>query len=642
MNGYIKVASASPLLNIADCYGNASRIEALLRSAYARGAQITVFPELCITGYTCMDLFEQNLLLEQAVKALMQLTSNTADIPSLFVVGLPLAAENKLFNVAAVIQSGSLLGLVPKIYLPNYKEFQEMRWFSSGKLLKGSSVTIDGKEYPFGVDLLFKSDNKNNITVGIELCEDLWTPSPPSSTLALQGADVILNLSASNEIIGKNSYLRGLIAQQSARCIAGYVYSSCGYGESTTDVVFVGKGFIAENGVILNETEERFSLSDKLLTGDIDIDYLRHDRLLNTSFSQSTMLVKDVPARFIAWQMPEYSGAVSRKINPRPFVPSSSDELKERCEEILNIQTFGLVRRLQHLNARTAVIGISGGLDSTLALMVTVRAFDVLNLPRSGILGVTMPGFGTTGRTYNNAVRLIRSLQVTFKEISIKDACIQHFKDIGHDGHTPDVTYENVQARERTQILMDLANLHGGIVIGTGDLSELALGWATYNGDHISMYNVNVSVPKTLVRYLVESTARMEQNSEARATLLDVVETPVSPELTPADAEGNITQKTEDIVGPYELHDFFLYHFVRYGAPPQKLLFLAVRAYEGKYDEATVRKWLQVFLRRFFAQQFKRSCLPDGPKVGSISLSPRSDWRMPSDVHSLQWLAELQ
>jgi NAD+ synthase (glutamine-hydrolysing) len=638
MNGFVKVSAAVPLVEIADCKGNISRIENLLRSAEAEGVQIVVFPELSITGYTCMDLFAQTALLEAAREALLQLVCNVADCSPLCIAGLPLNIDNRLFNVAAVFQQGKILGFVPKTYIPNYKEFQEMRWFTSGAELKTGEVEIGGNSYPVGTDILFKS---SDVTVGVEICEDLWTPSPPSSQLALLGADVVLNLSASNEIIGKNAYLRQLITQQSARCIAGYVYVSCGYGESTTDVVFAGKSFIAENGTVIAETAGRFDIDAKLLVSDIDVDYLRHDRLMNTSFAQSIRQLGEVKVRLIPFELPKHKGYLTRAVNPHPFVPSDGAELNERCAEILNIQSNGLVRRLRHINAKTAVLGISGGLDSTLALMVTVRAFDILHLSRTGILGVTMPGFGTTGRTYNNAVSLIRSLGVTLREIAIKDACVQHFKDIGHDGRTPDVTFENVQARERTQILMDLANMTGGIVVGTGDLSELALGWATYNGDHISMYNVNVSIPKTLVRYLVEWSAAHETDEVARATLLDVASTPVSPELTPADAQGNIIQKTEDIVGPYELHDFFIYHFIRYGASPLKILFLAQKAFSGKYDEVAIKKWLTVFYKRFFAQQFKRSCLPDGPKVGSISLSPRSDWRMPSDATAKLWLSEL-
>jgi len=640
MNGFVKVAAAAPIVEVGNCKANAEQIESLIYKAYNQGVQVLVLPELSITGYTCMDLFEQQTLLKNAEKEALELIGRCENVDMLCVIGMPVAAEDKLFNTAVVFRKGKILGVVPKTYIPNYKEFQEWRWFSSGNLLNGDSVKIGNQYYPFGTDLLFKADNQDNITVGVEICEDLWTPVPPSSILALKGANIILNLSASNEIIGKNNYLKQLIAQQSARCISGYVYASCGFGESTTDVVFAGKGFIAENGYIIDESD-RFGITDKLVINDIDVDNLRHDRLLNTSFAQSSDLIKDTTVREIPFQIPDYKGIINRKINPHPFVPSEGGELQERCEEILNIQTNGLIKRLKHIHAQAAVIGVSGGLDSTLALMVTVRAFDKLNIPRKNILGVTMPGFGTTERTCNNAVNLIKSLGVTLKEISIKDACIQHFKDIGHDGVTTDVTYENVQARERTQILMDLANMTGGIVIGTGDLSELALGWATYNGDHISMYAVNVSIPKTLVRYLIESTASVT-DEQTRNILLDIAATPISPELIPADKDGNISQKTEDIVGPYELHDFFLYHFIRFGAEPQKILSLSNQAFKDKYDVETIKKWLQVFLKRFFSQQFKRSCLPDGPKVGSISLSPRCDWRMPSDASVSEWLQQVK
>lgn len=644
MNGFVKVAAAAPVVEVANCMVNVHRIEALMHKAEKQGVQIIVFPELSVTGYTCMDLFAQSVLLAEAEKALLQLLDNTKNLHILCAVGMPIAMENKLYNTAVVIQKGHILGIVPKTFIPNYKEYQEKRWFSSASQLQSDTICIGENEYPIGSDLLFTSEktNKNSdipkdLIVGVEICEDLWTPTPPSSELAMQGANIILNLSASNETIGKNQYLKSLIAQQSARCITGYVYTSAGFGESSTDVVFTGKGCIAENGAIISKSE-RFTTEEKLVINDIHIDYLRHDRLVNTSF---TPAASDRKMRHIRFEPTPYKGKFSRSIDPHPFVPTENDMLHERCEEIFNIQTFGLVKRLQHIHAKSAVIGISGGLDSTLALMVTVRAFDILNITRKNILGVTMPGFGTTGRTYKNAVSLIKSLGVSFKEISIKEACIQHFKDIGHDGKTPDITYENTQARERTQILMDLANLTNGIVIGTGDLSELALGWATYNGDHMSMYNVNVSIPKTLVRYLVEWTANNQSDANTKKTLLDVADTPISPELIPANEDGTISQKTEDYVGPYELHDFFLYHFMRFGASPQKILFLAKQAFCKKYDESEIKKWLRIFLRRFFSQQFKRSCLPDGPKVGSISLSPRSDWRMPSDASVDLWLREL-
>jgi len=634
MYGFVKVAAASPIIEVANCRANTNRIASLVGQAEERGAQIVVFPELCITGYTCMDLFVQKSLLENARRSLLELVETTKECNALCVVGMPFAVENKLLNTAVAFQRGNILGIVPKTYLPNYKEFQEMRWFTSGSKLRTGTIRIDGKDYPIGTDLMFKS---GEVVVGIEICEDLWTPVPPSSLLAMQGANLILNLSASNEIIGKNQYLRSLIAQQSARCIAGYVYASAGFGESSTDIVFTGKGFIAENGVIVRESE-RFNLDDKLITDDINIDYLEHDRIRNTSFTPLSKHDILGTVRIVPFELAHYSGKLERQIDPHPFVPSEDAMLRERCEEIFNIQTFGLVKRLKHIKAKSAVIGISGGLDSTLALMVTVRAFDCLNIPRKNIIGVTMPGFGTTGRTYNNALELIKSLNVTLMDIPIKDACIQHFKDIGHDGVTPDVTYENTQARERTQILMDLANKHNGIVIGTGDLSELALGWATYNGDHISMYGVNVSIPKTLVRYLVEWTAKNMSDEKSKTTLLDIARTPISPELTPTNENGTIQQKTEDIVGPYELHDFFLYHFMRFGAAPRKILYLAVRAFNDRYKEEEIKTWLKVFLSRFFAQQFKRSCLPDGPKVGSISISPRSDWRMSSDTSVAEWI----
>ena len=648
MNGFVKVAAASPVVEIANCNENIRQIKQLICKAKEQGVQIIVFPELSITGYSCMDLFTQNLLLSQAESALVKLVGETEEMSDILcIVGAPLRIENKLFNTAVVFRDGEILGVVPKTFIPNYKEFQEMRWFSSGSEIQSSDIVIGNYECPIGTDLLFSigypnsevydtSYIKNEIIIGVEICEDLWTPIPPSSKLAMQGANVIVNLSASNEIIGKNQYLKSLISQQSARCIAGYVYASAGFGESSTDLVFTGKGFIAENGSIISESE-RFNTESKLIVNDIDIDNLQHDRQVNTSFTYSMQK----SARIIDCFSFVYRGNLERTIDPHPFVPSGDSALKERCEEIFNIQAIGLIKRLKHINAQSAIIGVSGGLDSTLALMVTVRAFDALKIPRENILGITMPGFGTTGRTYKNAVGLIRSLGVSFKEVSIKDACVQHFKDIGHDGVTTDVTYENAQARERTQILMDLANKTNGIVIGTGDLSELALGWATYNGDHMSMYGVNASIPKTLVRYLVEWTANHLSDKNTEKILLDIAQTPISPELIPANADDTINQKTEDIVGPYELHDFFLYHFMRYGASPQKILFLAKHAFEKKYKEDEIRKWLQTFLRRFFSQQFKRNCLPDGPKVGSISLSPRGDWRMPSDACVSEWIKDM-
>ena len=637
--GFVKVAAAVPHVQVADCFYNIEEIEKLMRQASEEGVQMITFPELSITAYTCLDLFTQQTLLNNAEKALLKLVSNTADLAIFTIVGIPLRTENRLINVAVVFQKGEILGVVPKTYLPNYKEFQEQRWFTSSTELQKSRISIAGKEYPLGSYLLFKSEQ---IVAGIEICEDLWVPVPSSSLLAMQGANIIFNLSASNELIGKHNYLRSLICQQSARCMAGYVYASSGFGESSTDLVFAGNGIIAENGNLLAESA-RFTMKEQLVTSEIDIESLQNDRQVNTSFMYGAYeLLKDKASETIHFQLETSKEfTLTRSIDPHPFTPSG-EALAERCEEIFQIQIAGLAKRIAHTHAQTAVVGISGGLDSTLALLVTVMTFEALKIPREQIIGITMPGFGTTGRTYNNAVNLIHSLGVTLKEISIKEACLQHFKDINHDPTIHDVTYENSQARERTQLLMDVANKLNGLVIGTGDLSELALGWATYNGDHMSMYGVNGSIPKTLVKYLVEWIAQNKVDKASQATLLDIVDTPISPELIPADENGNIKQKTEDLVGPYELHDFYLYHFIRFGSSPAKIYFLAQKAFHGIYDNTTIKKWLYTFFRRFFQQQFKRSCLPDGPKVGSISLSPRGDWRMPSDAISKLWLSEIE
>ncbi|MBQ8531696.1 MAG: NAD(+) synthase [Parabacteroides sp.] len=637
--GFVKVAAAVPHVQVADCFYNIEEIEKLMRQASEEGVQMITFPELSITAYTCLDLFTQQTLLNNAEKALLKLVSNTADLAIFTIVGIPLRTENRLINAAVVFQKGEILGVVPKTYLPNYKEFQEQRWFTSSTELQKSRISIAGKEYPLGSYLLFKSEQ---IVAGIEICEDLWVPVPSSSLLAMQGANIIFNLSASNELIGKHNYLRSLICQQSARCMAGYVYASSGFGESSTDLVFAGNGIIAENGNLLAESA-RFTMKEQLVTSEIDIESLQNDRQVNTSFMYGAYeLLKDKASETIHFQLETSKEfTLTRSIDPHPFTPSG-EALAERCEEIFQIQIAGLAKRIAHTHAQTAVVGISGGLDSTLALLVTVMTFDALKIPREQIIGITMPGFGTTGRTYNNAVNLIHSLGVTLKEISIKEACLQHFKDINHDPTIHDVTYENSQARERTQLLMDVANKLNGLVIGTGDLSELALGWATYNGDHMSMYGVNGSIPKTLVKYLVEWIAQNKVDKASQATLLDIVDTPISPELIPADENGNIKQKTEDLVGPYELHDFYLYHFIRFGSSPAKIYFLAQKAFHGIYDNTTIKKWLHTFFRRFFQQQFKRSCLPDGPKVGSISLSPRGDWRMPSDAISKLWLSEIE
>ncbi len=637
--GFVKVAAAVPQVKVADCQSNSKCIENLIAIAEGKGVEIIVFPEMCICGYTCGDLFGQQLLLEEAETELMRILNNTRQLDIISIVGMPVAVNSTVINAAVVIQKGRILGIAAKTYLPNYKEFYEQRWFTSAAQLSVEQIRLCGQTVSIGNNLLFET---LNTTFGVELCEDLWATIPPSSTLALQGAEIIFNLSADNESIGKHDYLTSLIRQQSARCIAGYVFSSCGFGESSTDVVFAGNGLIYENGNLLARSE-RFSMEGQLVIGEIDVERIRAERRVNTTFAASQGGLKETKRTVIAAEpVNQKELRLTRKINPRPFIPANDGELNERCEEIFSIQVAGLAQRLKHTGAKTAVVGISGGLDSTLALLVCVKTFDKLGLSRKGILGVTMPGFGTTDRTYRNALSLMESLGVSMREISIKDACIQHFKDIGHDMDTHDVTYENSQARERTQILMDVANQTWGMVIGTGDLSELALGWATYNGDHMSMYGVNASIPKTLVRYLVQWVANNDVDEVSRATLLDIIDTPISPELIPANEKGEIEQKTEDLVGPYELHDFFLYYFLRFGFRPAKIYYLANVAFKGRYTEETVKKWLSTFFRRFFNQQFKRSCLPDGPKVGSVSISPRGDWRMPSDASSAMWLKEIE
>lgn len=638
--GFVKVAAAIPAVKVADCKFNAQQTETQIMVADGKGVQIVIFPELNLTGYSCGDLFSHRILIEQAEMALMQIVNNTRQLDIVSIVGMPVVVNSTLANCAVVFQRGKILGVVPKTYLPNYKEFYEQRWFSSSLTYDGiSEVRLCGQIVPFGKDLLFET---SDTCFGIEICEDVWAPVPPSSELVLKGAEIIFNMSADTENISKHQYLRSLLAQQSARCLSGYVFSSCGFGESTTDVVFAGNALIYENGSLLAESE-RFSFSEQLVISEIDVERLRSERLVNTTFAASVRAYGAGNVRRIQAELVNSRDlSLTRYIDPHPFVPAGGKLLDERCEEIFSIQVAGLAKRLVHTNCKTVVVGISGGLDSTLALLVCVKTFDKLGLPRKGIVGITMPGFGTTDRTYNNALTLMSSLQVTTKEISIKDACIQHFKDIEHDMSVHDVTYENGQARERTQILMDYANKIGGLVIGTGDLSELALGWATYNGDHMSMYGVNASIPKTLVRYLVNWVAQTGVDVLSRNTLLDIIDTPISPELIPADENGNIKQKTEDLVGPYELHDFFLYYFLRFGMRPAKIFYLAEIAFRGVYDSTTIKKWLTNFCRRFFNQQFKRSCLPDGPKVGSVSLSPRGDWRMPSDASSAMWLKECE
>ena len=631
--GYIKVAAAVPAVKVADCDFNAGRIVEMMRRAADRGVRVVAFPELSVTAYTCGDLFLQSQLLDAAAAAIERIAEASRTIPVAAIVGAPLRYGTAIYNCAVAVAGGRCLGVVPKSYVPNYAEFYEARWFAPGRGIEGRQIRLGGCDVPFGTDVAFTVDG---VVCGIEICEDLWVPVPPSSHLATAGAEVIFNLSASPEVIGKHDYLTSLIRQQSARTTSAYVYVSSGFGESSTDLVFAGNGMVAENGTMMAECD-RFSTEERMAVADIDAEFLRSERLRRNTYTGTSATV----LRTADAALPEPAACpFDRKVNPMPFVPRDRDDRHSRCEEIFAIQSLGLAQRLAHTHCRCAVMGISGGLDSALALLVTVRAFDRLGLDRKGIIGVTMPGFGTTGRTYRNAVTLVRESGATLREISIADACRQHFNDIGLPQEDRSVTYENAQARERTQILMDVANMYGGMVVGTGDLSELALGWATYNGDHMSMYGVNGSVPKTLVRHMVEWAAAVEPNEALRHALEDVAATPVSPELLPADESGNIAQKTEDIVGPYELHDFFLYNFVRQGFGPAKILFLAMHAFEGSYDRATVIKWLRIFFRRFFAQQFKRSALPDGPKVGSVSLSPRGDWRMPSDASAAEWLRE--
>ena len=659
--GYVKVASAIPAVRVGDVAYNVEQIENLVIQAEGKGVEVIVFPELSLTGYTCQDLFRQQLLLDRVEQGVMRLMDFTRKLDIIAIVGAPVPVGNLLLNCAVVIQKGHVLGMVPKFYLPNYSEFYEKRWFASAQDLRDMELRYAGNVVNMTADVqLFRT--ADGVLFGIEICEDVWAPAPPSNKLALAGADIVFNLSASDELIGKHDYLKSLLSQQSARTMTGYVYSSCGFGESTQDVVYGGNAMIYENGKLLAEAA-RFSLEPQMMMTQIDVEKLRSERRGNSTYVNAqrnvkfSLLDKQFAIRIIDAFPKEMEREfnLERTISPHPFIPAMED-MEISCEEIFNIQVMGLVKRLVHTHAETAVIGISGGLDSTLALLVCVKAFDRLKRSRKGIVGVTMPGFGTTGRTYNNAMELMRSLGITVKEVSIVDAVTQHFEDINHDISVHDVTYENSQARERTQVLMDMANKLNGMVVGTGDLSELALGWATYNGDHMSMYGVNASVPKTLIRYLVNYVAQREVDDQSAQTLQDIIDTPISPELIPADEKGNIQQKTEDLVGPYELHDFFLYYFLRFGFSPKKIFMLAKNAFiENKskrvklgpndpetYDEETIKKWLRVFVRRFFSQQFKRSCLPDGPKVGSVSLSPRGDWRMPSDAMAAMWMQDAE
>lgn len=631
--GFLKVAAVTPKIRVADTRYNAEQICDGIRKAAAQGAKVIVFPELCITGYTCGDLFLQEKLLLEAKEALFKIAGFTKDFDSVVFVGLPFAYRGKLYNVAAAISRGEILGLVPKVYLPNYDEFYEARHFYRGMEQPVEAELSENRKVPMGTRLLFGCKEMPDFIIAAEICEDLWTPEPPSIRHARNGASLIVNLSASDETTGKDIYRRELVGGQSARLLCGYLYASAGDGESTQDVVYSGHSLIAENGRILKEAG-RFA--NETIYTEIDVQRIMTERRRMTTFETLTDEYCLIP---FSLQIEETE--LTREINPMPFVPQSKRDREKRCNEILLIQAMGLKKRLEHTNCKTAVVGISGGLDSTLALLVTVRAFDALGIGHRNIKAVTMPGFGTTDRTYDNAVQLIRSLGADFMEVDIKEAVTVHFKDISQDAAVHDVTYENSQARERTQILMDIANKTGGMVIGTGDLSELALGWATYNGDHMSMYAVNASVPKTLVRHLVRYYADTCGDEELKKVLLDVLDTPVSPELLPPE-DGKISQKTEDIVGPYELHDFFLYNMLRQGYAPAKVYRLAKVAFAGNYDDTVILKWLKTFYRRFFSQQFKRSCLPDGPKVGSVAVSPRGDLRMPSDASARIWLDELE
>lgn len=632
-HGFIKVAAATPDIRVADVDYNKGQIIKQMDEAAEAGAKIIVFPELCITGYTCSDLFLQDILLNSAKKALVEIAEHTKNLDALVFVGAPIAVGGELYNVAAALNHGNILGFTTKSFLPNYGEFYEMRQFRPGPK-KAEKILFGGKEIPFGPQLLFVENQMANLIVSAEICEDVWSPVPPSIEAAREGATVIVNCSASDETIGKASYREALISGQSARLISGYIYANAGEGESTTDLVFGGHNLIAENGTILAEAK-RFS--NGIIYTEFDVQKIANERRKNTTFTETQEHV--LPR--IPFGLEQTETILTRTFPSRPFVPRDDQERAKRCEEILTIQAMGLKKRLAHTHAKSAVVGISGGLDSTLALLVTAKAFDALGLERSGITAVTMPCFGTTDRTYQNACKMSLKVGATLREVRIGDAVMQHFKDIGHDPQDHSVTYENSQARERTQVLMDIANQMGGLVIGTGDMSELALGWATYNGDHMSMYGVNASVPKTLVRHLVHYFADTCEDSSLKEVLYDVLDTPVSPELLPP-KDGEIAQKTEDLVGPYELHDFFLYYFLRMGYEPGKIYRIAKLSFAGEYDDETIYKWLRTFCWRFFSQQFKRSCLPDGPKVGTVALSPRGDWRMPSDASVAVWMKELE
>lgn len=632
-NGFVKVAAATPDIRVADVEFNTQNIINVMEEAQKNGAKILVFPELCVTGYTCSDLFDHSVLLKASRKALLEIAENTSDKDMLVFVGAPLEVNGKLYNVAAAMNQGEILGFTTKTFLPNYGEFYEMRQFTPGPQTV-REITFEGKKIPFGPQILFQAKGMEELVVAAEICEDVWSPIPPSIQAALEGATVIVNCSASDETIGKDTYRRALISGQSARLISGYIYANAGEGESTTDLVFGGHNIIAENGTILRESSRYVN---EIVYSEIDLQRITGERRKNTTFQP---LDEETLVR-VPFTIEETKTFLTRTFPKKPFVPSDEQTRAQRCEEILTIQAMGLKKRLAHTNARTAVVGISGGLDSTLALLVTARAFDMLGRDKKDIIAVTMPCFGTTDRTYQNACEMSKKVGATLIEVPIADAVNVHFRDIGHDPEDHSVTYENCQARERTQVLMDIANKTWGMVIGTGDLSELALGWATYNGDHMSMYGVNASVPKTLVRHLVKYAADDTTDEALKNVLYDVLDTPVSPELLPP-KDGDIAQKTEDLVGPYELHDFFLYFMLRFGYEPSKIFRIACMTFDGEYDKETIFKWLETFCRRFFSQQFKRSCLPDGPKVGTVALSPRGDWRMPSDACVAVWMRDLE
>lgn len=632
--GFIKVAAATPKIKVADVDYNTELICNQIDEVAKNGAKVLVFPELCLTGYTCSDLFWQSLMLEKVKEKTIEIARYSKDYDMLIMIGIPYEHNGKLYNVGVVLHKGKILGMVTKKHLPNYSEFYEARHFTKG-FEKVVTVDFAGQKVPMGMNILFKCENRPDMVIGVEICEDLWVPNPPSIRHTMAGATIIANLSASDEVTGKSIYRRDLVAGQSARLICGYIYADAGEGESSTDLVYSAHNMIAENGRMLAEAK-RFI--NQTVYGDIDLDRIKNERRKMTTYDSKD----EEDYTVVTFEMNMDNNELSTKINNMPFVPGDIAKRNERCEEILTIQAMGLKKRLEHTNAKSAVIGISGGLDSTLALLVTVRAFDMLGRDRKGIVAVTMPGFGTTDRTYDNALKMIEKLGTTFIEINISDAANEHFKAIGHDSSIHDVTYENVQARQRTLYLMNLANQYNGFVVGTGDLSELALGWATYNGDHMSMYGVNASIPKTLVRHLVRYYADTCEDIELNKVLMDVLDTPVSPELLPPQDNGEIAQKTEDLVGPYELHDFFMYYMLRLGYTPKKIYYLARNAFEGIYDDETILKWLKTFYRRFFAQQFKRSCLPDGPKVGTVAVSPRGDLRMPSDACATIWLKELE